>query len=211
MPLPLLAVAGLGVTAAWTATIAALHAGKVVVPRVADWGGFAFPIYVNPILGLTAEREWRDARRLWVGVGHQIGPVVRGVPAAGERCVCVRPPAAGLRAGAIASAHVAADFADEIEDTEEELDREDAHQIKVEHGVIQRVEVDWDVLALYDFDRVRVAAHELGHALGYLHCTARLGRKHAATRPVKIVIPKAGNLMHPQYKQGGYLLEGCAA
>ncbi len=211
MPLPILAIAGLGVTAAWSATIAALHAGKVVVPRVLDWGGFAFPIYVDPILGLATEREWRDARRLWVGVGHEIGVVSRATPAPGERCVYVRPPAAGLRAGAISSAHVSADFADEIEEEEEELDREDAHHIEASGGLIHRVEVDWDPLALIDFDRVRVAGHELGHALGFLHCTARLGRKHAATRPVRIVIPKAGNLMHPQYKHGGYLLEGCRA
>jgi hypothetical protein len=88
---------------------------------------------------------------------------------------------------------------------------DDAHEVDAVDGVIRSstIVLDPERLSRPGIDVARVIAHELGHAaFGYLHVTARLGRKHAHERPVRLIIPKAGNLMHPRYEAGGWGDEG---
>lgn len=215
MPLPILAIAGFAVSAATAASIAALHRGKVVVPRVADWGDEPPGVFVDPTLGVQAVQEWTSAQQLWIAAGHAMAPATAGVLPPGARGIYVCPPPPGWLAGkTLSRASMAADFDGVWDDAGESLGEtapEDEHTVEERGGRIHRAEVIWDGLRLYEFDRRRVAAHELGHALGYLHCTARLGRKSAHKRAPRVYIHKAGHLMNPRYEEGGYDMTGCAA
>lgn len=220
MPLPILAIVGLGVSVAWTATIAALNAGKVVVPRAADWDGLIGPFVIDPLVAASALEPFTESQRLWEKHGHKFAspaPEVR-VPRPGERCIYVGPPTASKvqRHNAVSTARVVAEWADQI-DMDEEPDLSspsprDTHMIDTdEQGRIERVDIIWDELVLAGFDLKRVACHETGHALGFLHCTAKLGRKHIKAREPLLQIPKRGHLMNPHYEMGGYSMTGLDA
>lgn len=203
MPLPLIALVGLGVSVLELAAIAALRAGRAVVPRVAR---FATP----PTLVLHDDlRMYRDhldhAAEWWAERGHDCGISGRVAVVGSPGVVCLIPPPPGwVRTGHLATAQIDA----EIED---DPDVDDAHEVDVVDGVIRSstIILDPERLSRPGIDVARVIAHELGHAaFGFLHVTARLGRKHAHERAVRLIIPKAGHLMHPRYEAGGWGDEG---
>jgi hypothetical protein len=198
MPLPLLALAGYGTSLLVTAAIAALHAGRVVVPRVAEWEE-APGVWLHPDLGHLYVHLVRAVAE-WEALGHDLGAVVYGGPSAGCGIRIEPRPLDRVRAGTLASAAVSAEF---DEDPAPETP-EDDHDIDWPEGVIRSATIYVDPL---DCD-ARVLAHELGHALGYLHCTARL-RRADASRGVQV--PKAGHLMHPRYDEGGWSTVGLEA
>lgn len=204
MPLPLIALVGYGVSAATLATIAALRAGKAVVPRVARFEGL-------PVVALHPDLDvYRDslvhALDWWHDRGHDCG-YLRGPRSEGTPGIVqiIPPPPGWSRTGHIETAQIDAEF----EEDEEDID--DAHEVDVVDGriVSSRIILDPARLADASVDVARVIAHGLGHAaFGYLHVTARLGRKHAHERAVRLIIPKAGHLMHPRYGEGGWGDEG---
>jgi len=204
MPLPLIAVVGYGVSALTAASIAALRAGRAVVPRVAQFGGRPMVILHGDLVqyhdALDHALGWWDARGHRADVG-----VARYVPAGAAGVVRIIPPPPGwVRTGHLATAQIDA----EIED---DPDVDDAHEVDVVDGVIRSstIVLDPERLSRPGIDVARVIAHELGHAaFGYLPCTARLGRKHAHERDVRLIIPKAGHMMHPRYSEGGWGDEG---
>lgn len=203
MPLPLIALAHLGVTALTAASIAALRAGRAVVPRVARFEGVP-TILLDPDLAMYREQV-AHAVDWWADRGHGSPVVIGGRSWSGDGAVRIIPPPPGWsRTGHLATAQVDA----EIED---DPDVDDAHEVDAVAGVIRSATIvlDPERLSRPGVDVARVLAHELGHAaFGYLHVTARLGRKHAHERDVKLIIPKAGHLMHPHYSAGGWGDEG---
>lgn len=203
MPLPLIALVGLGVTALDAVAIAALRAGKAVVPRVVRFEGEPVIVLHPDLAGYRTHLDY--ARGWWEERGHRINWVVVGPNVGGPGCVRIIPPPPGWsRTGHLATAQIDA----EIED---DPDIDDAHEVDAVDGVIRSstIVLDPERLSRPGIDVARVIAHELGHAaFGYLHCTARLGRKHAHERPVRLIVPKAGHLMHPRYSEGGWGDEG---
>jgi hypothetical protein len=204
MPLPLLAVVGYGVSALTLASIAALRAGKAVVPRVAAYDPPPVAVLHPAIAHLRDRAEY--ALGWWEERKHNCGLVLGERPAGTPGIVQIIPPPPGWsRTGHIETAQIDAEF----EEDEEDID--DAHEVDVVAGriVSSRIILDPARLADASVDVARVIAHGLGHAaFGYLHVTARLGRKHAHERAVRLVIPKAGHLMHPRYSEGGWGDEG---
>jgi hypothetical protein len=205
MPLPLIAVVGYGVSALTAASIAALRAGRAVVPRVARFGPEAPRIVLHRDL-LALEDALYDAIAWWAARGHGVtGPWLTDGDTAGPGTVMLIPPPPGwVRTGHLATAQVDAEL-------EDDPDVDDAHEVDAVDGVIRSstIVLDPERLSRPGIDVARVIAHELGHAaFGYLHVTARLGRKHAHERAVRLIVPKAGHLMHPRYSEGGWGDEG---
>jgi len=196
-------VVGYGVSALTAASIAALRAGRAVVPRVARFEGLptiAFHPAFRPFDSrLDHATEW------WAERGHDCGIVSGERPEGTPGVVRIIPPPPGwVRTNHIGTAQIDA----EIED---DPDVDDAHEVDAVDGVIRSstIVLDPERLSRPGIDVARVIAHELGHAaFGYLHCTARLGRKHAHERDVRLIIPKAGHMMHPRYSEGGWGDEG---
>ncbi len=198
--IPLLAVAGYGTSALVAAAIAALHAGRVVVPRVAEWESPP-DVWLHPELAELRD-ELEEAIREWGRLGHLWGHIAVGVGASPGIQILPRPLD---RVRAIATAHVSADFED---DTEPAAPGDD-HEVDAPEGLIRRATIYVDPLDLVGRDAARVLAHELGHCLGYLHCTARLRRAHHPERGVQV--PKRGHLMNPDYDRGGWTTMGLEA
>jgi hypothetical protein len=195
MPVPLIAVAGYGTAVLVSAAIAALHAGRVVVPRVAEWEEppdvWLHPD-LHPLFGPLGQ-----AVAAWEALGHELGTTRLGGVGGHIR---IEPMPLG-RTRALALAAVSADFEDDPEASPHEAPEVDAPDGVIRRAVVY-VEPDADA---------RTLAHELGHCLGYLHCTARLGRRHAANRDVVVQVPKSGHLMHPRWEEGGWGTTGLEA
>lgn len=196
--IPLIAFAGYGTAALVTAAIAALHAGRVVVPRVAEWEEPP-DVWLHPDLGDLYSPLVR-AVSAWEALGHEFGAVTYGGPDAGGRIQIAPRPLDRMRY--LALAHVSAEFEDDEDLTP--TPPEDDHEVDAPDGLIRSAIIYVDPL---DCD-ARVLAHELGHALGYLHCTARLRRADASKG---VQIPKAGHLMHPRVDEGGWTTTGLEA
>jgi len=195
VPLPLIAIAGYATSALVTAAIAALHAGRVVVPRVAEWEEPP-DVWLDPSLGDLYLPLVRAVEQ-WERLGHELGALTHsGSPATGIRIL----PRPIDRVRVRALAHVSADF----EDDPGAEAPEDDHEVDAPDGVIRSAVIYVDPL---DCDALTLA-HELGHALGYLHCTARL-RRADASRGVQV--PKSGHLMHPRYEESGWGTAGLDA
>ncbi len=201
MPIPLIAVAGYGTAVLISAFIAALHAGKLVVPRVAEWDSPP-DVWLHRDLA-HLEGSFRKAIAEWEQLGHEFGQV--GVLFGEGPGINILPHPID---GAIGRAAVTASFAGEDFEEDEgapaSAPSEDHHEIDAPEGVIRSAVIWLDPVELVDKDAAQVIAHELGHALGYLHCTARLGRKHAEHQHVVLQIPKHGHLMNPVYENGGW-------
>jgi hypothetical protein len=186
-----------------TASIAALHAGRVVVPRVAEWESPP-GVWLHPDLGDLYGPLVRAVAE-WEALGHDLGAMMLGGTTAGMGILVLPRPLDRVRA--VALAELSADFEEEPHDGTVE----DDHDAPAVDGVILRATIYVDPLELVGRDAARVLAHELGHCLGFMHCTARLGRKHAATRDVVLQVPKHGHLMHPSYDEGGWSTTGLQA
>ena len=223
MPIPVAMILGLGGSALWGAMIAALNAGKVVVPRIASW---PFPpnVLIDPALAeLLAPTQAAVAR--WQALGHSFEDIQVREPAFAVRSsIYMRegviriglPPQNWMRPKAIASAFVSMSENDDdgfdVDDPEfgNDDDPLDNQEITADRGVIRDVRIVWDTLSTRGLDPERIIAHELGHALGYLHCTARLRRRNT-DRHLVVQVPKRGHLMHPLYTEGGWSTKGLEA
>lgn len=200
-----LAIIGAGVAIAEAASLVALHAGRTVVPRRGRWE--AVPrVWLDP--GLRLGPELVQAEAVWRGLGHQFGPLVLTDP--GERApdwiriVPATPEAVARRTLAVAAVGISDD-----DGALEGLDPdEDLHDVPVVDGVIRYATIYLDPARFAEVDPTLIIAHELGHALGYYHCTARLRRAHPERG---VQVPKHGHLMNPRADDAGWLTTGLAA
>lgn len=208
MPLPILAIAGFAASAAMASSIAALHAGRAVVPQVGDWGD----VVPRPVIDLDT----------MFGVGHLQDAVDHAVRRLEDRTILRwRAPVVGRRpdgphdgeilisVGHALVGSIVASAAMEAEiDPGETADPDDSHELWSDDRRILRARIVLDPLRCESRDLTRIVAHELVHTMGYEHVTARLGRKHAEHRHTALKIPKSGHLMHPLYVDGGWGLQG---
>lgn len=211
MPLPLIAVAGYGTAALVAATIAALHAGKVVSPRIAEWD-IAPVVWLHPDLEKDLAGPLVEACVRITDVGHELSPAsgqVHPQPTNPMGCILILPRPLD-RVKALALAHVSAEFEEDQPSSMPEPS-EDDHEVDAPEGIIRSAIIYVDPVEMYGKDKARILAHELMHTLGYLHCTARLGRKHAEHHHVVLQIPKRGHLMNPFYDEGGWNMAGLEA
>lgn len=211
MPLPLLMIAGVATSAAMGASIAALNAGRAIVPRVSQ--PRRPPKVVIDTLTMDgipymeasvrqAVRRLEDSTDLrWAGVVLAQRP--DGAADDDEIVLEVGPTRSTSWVASIS-------IGEEIE-LNDEIDTPDPHDDIThrtnEHGDIVACRARFDPMLCEGRDLVRIVAHELVHGQGFEHVTARLGRK-GAHRHVKWKIPKSGHLMHPTYSDGGWGLEG---
>lgn len=230
---------GLGFTALTAATLVALHAGKVVVPRVGDWK--SPPKILVYRLGPWKISEVRQAVANLELIGHKFAGVfetdsVEIVPGA----IVIGPMNSRHAASnRIASAQWEQQFDfDEFGSSEEsplESDPRDILGPIDELGIIQHAYIGGDALMLQGRDPVQVIQHELSHALGFLHVETavfgvkreklskeeRKARKAAGEKHPKgektdearfgLVGRKTGHLMNPIYENGGYDTKGMEA
>ena len=214
MPAPLLVpLVGYGVSALTTIAIAALRSGRTVVPRVA---AFQDPVavWVHPSLGASWAVHADAARRWWTALGHDdLREVIVGhLPSDAEGVEIVSADAGRLQARQLALAHQVASIDGIDTDFVDDASPEDANTKVTDGPRLLRSTIYVDPLTPAEIDRTRLVAHELGHAgYGYLHCTARLGRRHAEHEHVVVQVPRHGHLMHPLYSEGGWGTAGLAA
>lgn len=221
-------IGGLLVSALVGASIAALHAGRVVTPRVAAWTS-------PPPIMISAEftdllPHVQNAVRELGELGHEFGLVVvspTSVTAPIPGKIVVGAPIAGNKfaIGTLASASVSAEFRGFEKPAEfGEIDKHALDQPELvtdasdvidadDNGVIRMAYIAVDRLALENRDPKRVLKHELLHAIGYLHVqTALFGLhkhgEHEGEPRLGVVGRKTGHLMHPLYSKGGDDTEG---
>jgi hypothetical protein len=235
---PLL-LAGLGFTALTAATLVALHAGKVVVPRVGSWPA-PKPVYVSR-QGPWKIEHVREAVANMEKLGYEYTGVfetdsVDSIPGA---IVFGPMNANSIAANRIASAEweMQFDFSefDSLDSPPLESDPRDVLGPIDEMGSITSAYVGGDQLMLEGRDPIRVAQHELSHAEGLLHVETavfgvkreklsreeRKARKAAGEKRPKgektdearfgLVGRKTGHLMNPLYEKGGYNTTGMEA
>lgn len=211
--LPVLPIVGYGVGALVSISIAALHAGRAVVPRLSALPGPTV-CFLHPDLRDHLE-DVRLAVGFWRALGHDdLSPdeIYLGEMSAGVVGVEIVPaPADMLERRTVALAQVQSNITEDADDAFSDPDGavEDSHEVQLVHGIISRGTIYLDPMTLVGRDASRVIAHELGHAAyGFGHVTARLGRKNADREHLQLQIPKYGHLMHPQYEDGGWGHEG---
>lgn len=229
-------LAGLGFTALTAATLVALHAGKVVVPRVGEWEH-------PPTVFVLRDGVWdladvAEAMKNLTQVGHSFGPLLTGdVPPAGAIVLGLFNEAQ-REANRIASTRWEEQFdlgeisEAALEPVPLESDPRDVLGPIDELGRITSAYIGGDRLTLENRDVVRILMHELCHALGYLHVETavfglkreklsreeKLARKAAGEKHPKgektdearlgLIGRKTGHLMNPIYEKGGYDTRG---
>lgn len=211
MPLPLLLIAGVATSAAMGGSIAALHAGKAIVPRVS--APRRPPMVVIDTLTMDGlpgmEASVREAvHRLeestelrWRGV------VLAQRPNGADDDEIVLEVGPTRSVSWVASISIGEEL--ELNDDIETPDpHDDIRHRTNQHGEIVGCDARFDPMLCESRDLVRIVGHELVHGQGFEHVTARLGRRGAEHRHVKWKIPKEGHLMHPYYTNGGWSMEG---
>lgn len=210
MPL-ILAAAGVATSIAMGATIIALNAGRAIVPRVSS--PRRLPMVVIDTLTLDglphleasarlAVRRLEDSTDLrWRGI------VLAPRPNGAEDDEMVLEVGPTRSTSWVASISIGEEI--ELNDEIETPDPHDDIQHRTnEHGEIVGCVARFDPMLCEGRDLDRIIAHELVHGQGFEHVTARLGRKNAENRHVRWKIPKTGHLMHPDYSEGGWGMEG---
>jgi len=219
------------------ASLLALHLGKVVVPRVGEWE--APPRILVDEFGPVTVEQVRKAIVKLEAIGHVFGPVstTRSSAMVPGAIVVGLQDAKLMAANRIASATWATAF--EFGEFDEDLGeapelKTDARDVLGPVDVLGRIlhaYIGIDPVQLEGRDPVQVLAHELAHALGFLHTeTAVLGRKREkpseeeveaaveAGEPkpkakkgkarLGLVGRKTGHLMNPVYEKGGWNTAG---
>lgn len=232
-------LAGLGFTALTAATLVALHAGKVVVPRVGAWASPP-PVYVSR-QGPWQIEDVREAVSNMEKLGHRFAGVFETDSVEPISGAIVFGP---LNAKSIAANRIAStewetqfDFSefDSLDAPPLESDPRDVLGPIDETGSITEAYIGGDQMMLENRDPVRVAQHELGHALGMLHVETpvfgtkreklskeeKQARKAAGEKRPKgektdvarfgLVGRKTGHMMNPIYEKGGYDTKGMEA
>lgn len=219
-----LTIAGLAFTGATVASLVGLHLGKVVVPRVGKWPNP--PRVLLQPAAPVALGQVHDAARFWADLGFKfarveltdhLGPV--------DGAITIGAPDRDWLMNAAGRARWLTEFPlrdDEIDDNEpEHLTRASDVLGDITEGYITQAVIGIDPM-LSDRHKVQALTHELGHALGFLHCeTALLGRRKKDRKDgkrkegearrvlgVKVVGRKTGHVMHPYLSQAGKNAKG---
>lgn len=225
-------IGGLAFTALISASIAALHAARVVVPRVAAWP-MAPASVITKELAPYAE-EIKTAIGEVAALGYPFGEIEVS-PAIEDRRVLGHIVFGTRRLtregeGVIGSATVQAEFFEDDDGAGDPISDESGPKIPDfrsdprdilhtdDKGVIKSayIYVDPGILPLLNREmRIRLFKHELVHAHGGLHVqTALLGLhkrgKHEGEPRLGIIARKRGHLMHPKFSEGGDDVEGVA-
>lgn len=204
-----LTITGIGFTAVTVASLLGLHLGKVKVPRVGRWKNPP-DVYVYSGSAVDLE-EVSQAISFWARLGFEFGSVHMGsstavIPGA----IVIGPPSSdAVRSNGVARAEWLIEHPGEqsLELLEDDLTTKAQDVLgPIDGGYIRQAYIGLQEADLKGLDKVRVVAHELGHALGFLHLeTALLGRSKKTGRArLRLVGRKSGHLMHPNYSKGGW-------
>lgn len=210
-----LTIGGLIFTGATVASLFGLHLAKVAVPRVAEWE-VPPDVYVSTASKVPINVV-RKAVEFWTERGYEFG-VVRSTPRTSgpiDGAIFVGPPDDLWYEGMAGRANWLTEYP--LGEDELEIPEDDylslPHQIIGEtDGIMKHAVITLDHLAP-SWDHEMILIHELGHALGYLHCeTALFGRrkkdskngkrKRGAAR-LRVVGRKTGHVMNPLLSKMG--------
>lgn len=213
------------------------HGRKTWCPRVGDWDTPP-PVYVSTSAPVTL-LQVQMAVEFWTDLGHEIGAVrltddIDG-PAPGTIFVGLpgttwQAGLAGQAAWKVAWPDLEDDHGDVPGMTDDEIANidalthsraEDVIKLDAHLAIIEEARIGIDPL-VKDADKVMLLIHELGHALGYLHCeVALLGRRKKDRKNgkakagdarrlfgLKAISRQTGHAMHPHLSKMGRIATG---
>ena len=213
-----LTVAGLVFTGLTAASMVGLHFGRVRVPRVGAWRNPP-NVYVE-IPGPVSVGEVKRAVAWWKGLGFKLGDVHRieddardSIPGA----IVVGHMRAAYMAEAAGHASWQADY-EQAEDEQDELVSNAADILgPLDGGFIRYARIGVRT-GMSDDHKQKTLRHELGHALGFLHCETALfgrrkkdsksGKRKAGDARLRVVGRKKGHVMHPSIADMGSSTKG---
>ncbi len=212
-----LTIGGLIFTGATVASLLGLHLAKVKVPRVGRWSSPP-----DVLVSSSAPVKMGDVRKavdFWRDRGFELGavrptPTIAG-PVAGH--ILIAPADRGWRDGKAGRATWLTEYPLGDDELGGDLPEDDylshAHDIiEAPEGVIKHAVISLDPLAP-KWDHFEILVHELGHALGFLHCeTALFGRRKKDSKSgkrkkgdakLRVIGRKTGHVMNPLLSKMG--------